>query len=182
MGRPPPSALGNNHPHYSSMMSNFLLLIYLINIYRRNKKRKQEEGDADTGTLTDDNLNILPNGSEYSLSTINSMSQMQEKDFSFELAGALLTHIKNLRIPGSILIFLPGWNNIFSLLRYLQEHPVFGKQIHNLLSLKGLVNVVLYCYPRLSCLFTPAVTFTTSTRGPTSSFSTSWKPCNEGRK
>jgi len=54
---------------------------------------------------------------------------MTEINIDLELFAALLTHIRTLGVPGSILVFLPGWNVIFLLLRYLQEHPVFGKSV-----------------------------------------------------
>lgn len=49
------------------------------------------------------------------------MALLSEKDISFELIEALLHHIKRLDVTGAVLIFLPGWNVIFSLLRYLQQ-------------------------------------------------------------
>ena len=38
-----------------------------------------------------------------------------------------------MEIPGAILIFLPGWNSIFSLHRHLANHPVFGSRQYWLL-------------------------------------------------
>ena len=55
------------------------------------------------------------------------MAMMTERDLSFELIEALIQYIKDLNEPGSILIFLPGWNIIFMLMRHLQQHPEFGK-------------------------------------------------------
>ena len=49
------------------------------------------------------------------------MALLSEKDVCFELIEALLLHIKGMNVPGAVLIFLPGWNVIFSLLRYLQQ-------------------------------------------------------------
>lgn len=51
---------------------------------------------------------------------------MSEKEISLELIEALLLYIKGLNIPGAVLIFLPGWNLIFLVMKYLQQHPVFG--------------------------------------------------------
>lgn len=80
-------------------------------------------------TPSDDNMNILPLGSSgYSPSTERAMGLISERDISFELIVALLTHIRSLvsTVRGSILVFLPGWNDIFGLLKYLMDHPVFG--------------------------------------------------------
>ena len=49
------------------------------------------------------------------------MALISERDISFELIEALLHHIKTLNIPGAVLILLPGWNVIFTLLKYLQQ-------------------------------------------------------------
>lgn len=40
---------------------------------------------------------------------------------------ALLTYFKSLNVQGAVLVFLPGWNTIFALHRYLTNHPVFGE-------------------------------------------------------
>jgi hypothetical protein len=40
---------------------------------------------------------------------------------------ALLQYIAGLDIPGAVLIFLPGWNLIFAIHKFLTQHPVFGK-------------------------------------------------------
>jgi ATP-dependent RNA helicase A len=54
------------------------------------------------------------------------MRQLSEKILSFELIENLLKYIHSLNQPGSILIFLPGWNLIVMLLKYLRESPMFG--------------------------------------------------------
>jgi uncharacterized membrane protein YjjP (DUF1212 family) len=43
------------------------------------------------------------------------------------LLQALLQYIAGLDIPGAVLIFLPGWNLIFAIHKFLTQHPVFGK-------------------------------------------------------
>jgi HrpA-like RNA helicase len=50
----------------------------------------------------------------------------QSRPPSFELIESLLKYIKGLSIPGAVLIFLPGWNLIFALMKWLQQHPLFG--------------------------------------------------------
>ena len=49
------------------------------------------------------------------------MALLSEKDICLELVEELLIRIKKMNIPGAVLIFLPGWSAIFSLLRYLQK-------------------------------------------------------------
>lgn len=93
---------------------------------RRAKKKKQEEGE-DELLKSEGNMNILPPGSGYSVNTERSMAQISEQFVNPELLVALLEHIRSLEARGSILIFLDGWNSIFGVLKYLQEHPIFGK-------------------------------------------------------
>lgn len=52
---------------------------------------------------------------------------------------ALLKYIKGLNVPGAVLVFLPGWNLIFALMRHLQQHPVFGQHDYCILPLHSQV-------------------------------------------
>ena len=54
------------------------------------------------------------------------MSKLGEREMSFELIEALLHYIKDLQIPGAVLVFMPGWSLIFALMKHLQQHPLFG--------------------------------------------------------
>ena len=72
-------------------------------------------------------LNRTCDTSVYSLSTQHAMAQLSEKEIPFELIEALLNYFRSLNTPGAVLIFLPGWNSIFALLRHLSGHNVFGK-------------------------------------------------------
>jgi ATP-dependent RNA helicase A len=49
------------------------------------------------------------------------MALLNEKDICLELIEELLIHIKQMKVPGAVLIFLPGWSTIFALLRHLQQ-------------------------------------------------------------
>ncbi|XP_066991752.1 ATP-dependent RNA helicase A isoform X2 [Anabrus simplex] len=89
---------------------------------RKKRKEKDEEGASEE---PEENLNKVVSN-EYSVQTRNSVAQLSEKEISFELIEALLLYIKGLGIPGAVLVFLPGWNLIFALMRYLQQHPRFG--------------------------------------------------------
>lgn len=89
---------------------------------KKNKRRRQdgEEGGDE------ENFNILPSGLNYTQSTYRSMQLMQERGIDLELLAALLRYIREMNVPGSILVFLPGWNDIFAIMKYLSEHPLFG--------------------------------------------------------
>lgn len=69
---------------------------------------------------------MLPLPSGYSEITKHTISQMSEAYLHPGLIVELLKHIKSLNTPGAVLIFLPGWSEIFSLLKHLENHPIFG--------------------------------------------------------
>lgn len=107
------------------------------------KKRKNKNDDDDDNTFTtgedgDENLNKVIN-SQYSEQTKNAMANLTEKEVSFELMEALLTYIKGLEIPGAVLMFLPGWNLIFALMKHLQNHPTFGSSSYCILPLHSQI-------------------------------------------
>lgn len=90
---------------------------------------KRKSKDSEDLPLADaepeENLNKVI-GNNYPIETKNAMAQLTEKEISFELIEALLMNIKNQEIPGAVLIFLPGWNLIFALMKHLQQHSIFG--------------------------------------------------------
>ena len=63
---------------------------------------------------------------EYGPQVQTVMQTMGEKEMSFELIEAILKYIKSMSINGAVLVFLPGWNIIFALMKWLQQHNVFG--------------------------------------------------------
>jgi len=67
------------------------------------------------------------------------MRRMLERDTSFELIEALLLYISKKQTPGAVLVFLPGWNLIFALMRHLQQHPVFGGRNYLILPLHSQI-------------------------------------------
>lgn len=50
----------------------------------------------------------------------------------FLIFQAILKYIKQTQISGAVLVFLPGWNVIFALLRHLSQHPIFGKNTNSI--------------------------------------------------
>lgn len=71
------------------------------------------------------NCNVIC-GPEYSPETKRAMSQLNEKETPFELIEALLKYIETLQVPGAVLVFLPGWNLIYSMQKHLEMNPHFG--------------------------------------------------------
>lgn len=100
----------------------------LVLFIRTARKKKQEEKELGAEESTADvNLNIPPPEGGYSSGTEHTLKLLNEREIHLELVSAILNHIKSLNIPGAILVFLPGWNLIFTVMRYLQSHPIFGK-------------------------------------------------------
>ena len=58
-----------------------------------------------------------------------------------------MVYYLELNIPGAVLVFLPGWNLIFALMKHLQQHPVFGGQDYRYIL---LILKLLYIYRILS--------------------------------
>ncbi|MEQ2215700.1 hypothetical protein XENOCAPTIV_004559, partial [Xenoophorus captivus] len=85
----------------------------------RKKKDKDEDGGDD-----DTNCNLIC-GPDYTPETKRSMAQINEKETSFELVEALLKYIETLKVAGAVLVFLPGWNLIYSMQRHLETNPHF---------------------------------------------------------
>nr|CAH7722050.1 unnamed protein product [Callosobruchus chinensis] len=102
-----------------------------------NKDEDEDEGIAG-GEEGDEDLNKVVSP-EYCDMTKNAMSRMSEKEVSFELIEALLQYIKGTGTPGAVLVFLPGWNLIFAMMKHLQNHPVFGGTQYSILPLHSQI-------------------------------------------
>lgn len=55
------------------------------------------------------------------------MAQMNEKETPFELIEALLKYIETLQVAGAVLVFLPGWNLIYSMQKHLEMNAHFSQ-------------------------------------------------------
>jgi len=136
---------GKTHPVCEYFLEDVVQLLNFIPSNDKKRKNKNEDEDDDDGQCDDeiddsDDLNCNTIVSDnYSESTRNSMKQMSEKTLSFELIEGLIKYIQSLNQRGAILIFLPGWNLIYSLLKYLREHPIFGSNKYLLLPLHSQI-------------------------------------------
>ncbi|XP_023541029.1 DExH-box ATP-dependent RNA helicase DExH5, mitochondrial-like [Cucurbita pepo subsp. pepo] len=63
---------------------------------------------------------------EYSLQTQESLSSWNPDCLGFNLIEYLLVRICESEIPGAILVFMTGWDDISSLKEKLQSHPLLG--------------------------------------------------------
>ncbi|XP_053976176.1 dosage compensation regulator isoform X1 [Hylaeus volcanicus] len=116
---------GRAYPVQQYFLEDCIQLTNFVPPMDSRKRKSRDSDDLPTEGEADENLNKVVSG-EYSIQTKNAMSQLTEKEISFELIEALLKYIKDQGIPGAVLIFLPGWNLIFALMRHLQMHPVYG--------------------------------------------------------
>ena len=64
---------------------------------------------------------------------------MSESIISYELIENILQYIKSLNQEGAILVFLPGWNTIFGLMKHLQNHPELGSGGYQILPLHSQI-------------------------------------------
>ncbi|GBP27711.1 Dosage compensation regulator [Eumeta japonica] len=91
---------------------------------------KDDEDDDDEGVGIDEQEEDLNRNcqlsSDYSQQTSTTIQQISEKDLSFELIEALLLKIREIGEGGAVLVFLPGWNLIFALMKHLSQHSIFG--------------------------------------------------------
>ncbi|XP_042320102.1 ATP-dependent RNA helicase A isoform X2 [Sceloporus undulatus] len=100
----------------------------------KKKKDKDEEGGEDDDT----NCNLICSG-DYGPETKHHMAQLNEKETPFELIEALLKYIETLNVPGAVLVFLPGWNLIYTMQKYLEMNPHFGSQRYRILPLHSQI-------------------------------------------
>src|SRR5690349_19852872 len=105
-----------------------------------SKKRKRggdDDGSEELAAAAEEqetNCNKIV-GNQYSQQTKASMAVLSESEVSFELIESLLCYIKSLNMDGAVLVFLPGWNLIFALMKHLQNNPRFGGSDYTILPL-----------------------------------------------
>lgn len=116
---------GRSYPVQEYFLEDCIELTNFVPPMECRKRKNRDSDDLPTDGEPEENLNKVID-QKYSITTKNVMSQLTEKEISFELIEALLKYIKDQGIPGAVLIFLPGWNLIFALMKHLQQHPVYG--------------------------------------------------------
>ncbi|XP_033322753.1 dosage compensation regulator mle isoform X1 [Megalopta genalis] len=116
---------GRAYPVQQYYLEDCVQLTNFVPPMDTKKRKNRDSDDLPTDGEPDENLNKVVS-SKYSIQTKNAMAQLSEKEISFELIEALLKYIKDQGIPGAVLIFLPGWNLIFALMKHLQQHPIYG--------------------------------------------------------
>uniref|UniRef100_A0A8C9KK65 ATP-dependent RNA helicase A n=1 Tax=Panthera tigris altaica TaxID=74533 RepID=A0A8C9KK65_PANTA len=102
------------------------------------KDKKKKEKDDDGFEDDDANCNLIC-GDEYGPETRMSMAQLNEKETPFELIEALLKYIETLNVPGAVLVFLPGWNLIYTMQKHLEMNPHFGSHRYQILPLHSQI-------------------------------------------
>ncbi|XP_069718335.1 ATP-dependent RNA helicase A isoform X1 [Phaenicophaeus curvirostris] len=102
------------------------------------KEKKKKEKDEENGEEEDTNCNLICSD-DYGPETKNSMAQLSERETSFELIEALLIYIKTLNVPGAVLVFLPGWNLIYTMQKHLEMNPRFGSHQYRILPLHSQI-------------------------------------------
>ncbi|XP_072788781.1 ATP-dependent RNA helicase A isoform X3 [Taeniopygia guttata] len=102
------------------------------------KEKKKKEKDEENGDDDDANCNLICSD-EYGPETKHSMAQLNERETSFELIEALLIYIRTLNVPGAVLVFLPGWNLIYTMQKHLEMSPRFGGHQYRILPLHSQV-------------------------------------------
>lgn len=133
---------GQTYPVQEYFLEDLIQILDFTPCSFDRKKRKDDDDDDDEEECIADDQDVDCNsiiGNDYSEKTKFAMRQLSEKILSFELIESLLKYITELNQPGSILIFLPGWNLILSLLKYLQNSLFFGTNKFILLPLHSQI-------------------------------------------
>uniref|UniRef100_A0A8C0QMV6 RNA helicase n=3 Tax=Chelonoidis abingdonii TaxID=106734 RepID=A0A8C0QMV6_CHEAB len=102
------------------------------------KDKKKKDRDEEGGEDDDANCNLICSD-EYGPETKRCMAQLNEKETPFELIEALLKYIETLNVPGAVLVFLPGWNLIYTMQKHLEMNPHFGSHRYRILPLHSQI-------------------------------------------
>lgn len=141
--------LGRAHPVTQLFLEDCIEMTGFVPPPESRKRKSNDDGDdgpgggeaavinpnggGDDDDESDQNMNQVVRMGTYSPSTLKSMAAISESEISFELVDALLGYIKTKNEPGAVLVFLPGWNIIFALMKHLQSNRQFGGNDYRIL-------------------------------------------------
>uniref|UniRef100_A0A2I2YVH9 RNA helicase n=1 Tax=Gorilla gorilla gorilla TaxID=9595 RepID=A0A2I2YVH9_GORGO len=125
---------GRTYPVQEYFLEDCIQMTHFVPSPKNNKKDKDDDGGEDD----DANCNLI-RGDEYGPETRMSMSQLNEKETPFELVEALFKYIETLNIPRAVLVFLPGWNLIYTMQKHLEMNPHFGSHQYQILPLHSQI-------------------------------------------
>uniref|UniRef100_F6UTW6 ATP-dependent RNA helicase A n=1 Tax=Equus caballus TaxID=9796 RepID=F6UTW6_HORSE len=126
---------GRTYPVQEYFLEDCIQMTHFVPPPKDKKKKDKEE---DGGEDDDANCNLIC-GDEYGPETKMSMAQLNEKETPFELIEALLKYIETLNVPGAVLVFLPGWNLIYTMQKHLEMNPHFGSHRYQILPLHSQI-------------------------------------------
>lgn len=118
---------GRTHPVKQLYLEDCIELTKFVPSPESRKRKRDDESELVAANVEpEENLNRTRLNGNYSAETISSLAAMSESEVSFELLEALLVYIKQENVPGAVLVFLPGWNLIFALMKHLQNSRHFS--------------------------------------------------------
>ena len=105
-------------------------------IQMKKNKNKNNKDDEDEVMEEEDKTLDRTAGPCYSPEVQRALNEIADSgDAPFDLIASLLEYINTLNVPGAVLIFMPGWSQIFALLKYFQQHHEFGSRKYRLIPL-----------------------------------------------
>lgn len=120
-----------------SFLEDCIEMLRFVPVPDSRKRKRDDEAEEDNSAAIEDqetNLNKVC-GNNYSPQTKAAMASMTESEVSFELIESLLLYIKAQNNDGAVLVFLPGWNLIFALMKFLQNNSKFNQSEYSILPL-----------------------------------------------
>lgn len=118
---------GRTHPVQQFFLEDCVELTKFVPSEQSRKRKRDDDAELVASNVDpEENLNKVGLSGKYSAATVSSLAQMSESEVSFELIEALLVYIRNENVTGAVLIFLPGWNLIFALMKHLQNSRDFS--------------------------------------------------------
>ena len=127
---------GRQHPVQDYFLEDCIQMTNFVGEARSKGKNKGKGEDDEVAVFEEEGGDLSKVCStEYSPATKSTMAALGERELSFELVCSLLGYIESLNVPGAVLVFLPGWSQIFALMSFLQQHPKYGSGSHRIFPL-----------------------------------------------